>query len=306
VVIAIIAILAALLLPSLSIAKERAITISCLGNLRQVGVANEVYCSDSDYLAPAIVAGRGNRFTPNKSRFDYNTSYFAGGNLFAVAGDPFFNDSQCKEVGGSTVISALTASGTMPAMYADTLIDGAYGNEAMFRCPHPRVSSSYATDRILGYGALFTLSNYSWSNVWGEFPGMKYDPNDGCWGRLRRNGICDPWKKGLLTRPSEGVWYADSTNNGHILLYPFESVYPGTAAYAHHNGHVYINLVFFDGHVASRSKLKSPYMFRLRDSANQDQVYSPYVDDSNRTDPDGLWRAWLKSYPINSALCTSQ
>ena len=34
--------------------------------------------------------------------------------------------------------------------------------------------------------------------------------------------------------------------------------------------------------------------------------YSAYVDDSNQTNPDGLWRAWLKSYNPGSSWYTNQ
>ncbi|MGA2174124.1 MAG: prepilin-type N-terminal cleavage/methylation domain-containing protein [Verrucomicrobiota bacterium] len=52
VVIAIIAILAALLLPALSIAKDNAVKTTCTNNQKQMGTANRMYCDDNrDFLA---------------------------------------------------------------------------------------------------------------------------------------------------------------------------------------------------------------------------------------------------------------
>ena len=57
VVIAIIAILAAILFPVFARAREQARKTKCLSNLKQIGLAMNMYCSDSDGYLP-ILAGK--------------------------------------------------------------------------------------------------------------------------------------------------------------------------------------------------------------------------------------------------------
>ena len=52
VVIAVIAILAALLMPALSSSRQKAITVQCQNNLRQIGLATFHYCDENDDLLP--------------------------------------------------------------------------------------------------------------------------------------------------------------------------------------------------------------------------------------------------------------
>ena len=57
VVIGIIGILAGLLLPALSRAQERARSVNCISNLKQVGVAVVMYADDHKYYPPGRQAG---------------------------------------------------------------------------------------------------------------------------------------------------------------------------------------------------------------------------------------------------------
>jgi prepilin-type N-terminal cleavage/methylation domain-containing protein/prepilin-type processing-associated H-X9-DG protein len=72
VVMAIISILASMLLPALGKAKEKGVTIYCVNNLRQLGLAMQMYGDDSDDRLPVsyaniLIPGQGGFNTPGPS-----------------------------------------------------------------------------------------------------------------------------------------------------------------------------------------------------------------------------------------------
>jgi len=291
VVIAIISILAALLLPALQAALDSARTSACMSNLRQIGTGWMGYRSDEDEYYPAIITGKGNRFTTEKSIFDYSTEYHQADAL-KNTGAPFFDVTQSTEIGSSTTIGSLTTPGTMPSTYADVLIRHGYATQELFLCPsagNPTVSG-FDRSRLLTYGALATLVNYDWDNSDnGELPGQEL--TNGTY----RHGIHDPWKARAIRRPGEGVIVGDTKDNGSILLYPYEMI-DGPMYTNRHSRNSALNLAFFDGHAATRSRYQEPNMFIHRSVPTGGTNLNVCLYWTGK-DPDGLWRSWLKKYP---------
>lgn len=61
---AVIALLAGLLLPALSTAKQKALRMQCVSNLRQVGVAQHIYVQEHEFYPLATTGGGSNSWAP--------------------------------------------------------------------------------------------------------------------------------------------------------------------------------------------------------------------------------------------------
>lgn len=89
VVISIISLLVAILLPALSSARTSAHSVGCLSNLRQVGMAFEMYATDHNRLIPGWRTwGRSNEYDPRDEHYN---------NRYERALDPYLGAEQSPE-----------------------------------------------------------------------------------------------------------------------------------------------------------------------------------------------------------------
>ncbi len=91
VVIAIIAILASMLLPALSRAKEKALQVQCLSNLKQLNLALLLYADDHDGIFPGA-ASKGSYEPMKEDWIFFNVNR-------AVANKEFFNNAKNSAIG---------------------------------------------------------------------------------------------------------------------------------------------------------------------------------------------------------------
>jgi len=132
VVIAIIAILAALLLPALSVAKQRAWTTSCNSNLHQIGLGMRMFADDNNELYPEsgdkIYWGATDPMTGKASWLEQIFSYVGSTNAYNCPGNvqlplaeqgPFnyFNGDRAVYVAVTNFASVKSTAITLPAAY---------------------------------------------------------------------------------------------------------------------------------------------------------------------------------------------
>jgi prepilin-type N-terminal cleavage/methylation domain-containing protein/prepilin-type processing-associated H-X9-DG protein len=129
VVIAIIAILAAMLLPALSKAKERAKGISCVNNMRQLGLAVMLYCGDNRERFPENPDGAGG--PPQAGEDSRRPAWVAG---WLTLGNSADNTNTAKLVG--------------PEYEGFGSIGGYAKSAGIYRCPADRSLDSQGRPRV--------------------------------------------------------------------------------------------------------------------------------------------------------------
>lgn len=109
VVIAIIAILAAMLLPALAKAKEKANRTNCLNNLKQVGIAIQLYIDDNSATLP------GPFFLNQQSGYSSTTPYYLPYKLWSYVG---LKDPAVPRINGGPDETKANTLFTCPALMA--------------------------------------------------------------------------------------------------------------------------------------------------------------------------------------------
>lgn len=288
VVIGIIALLISILLPSLARARQSAVTLQCLSNIRSIGQTLMMYSNDNKGYYPygwAFVQNNGD----GDQRYWANTlaGYMQGGNMspwddkvnsrMAIfrcpdVTTPFsFTWTPATHYGSHPIIfpTALWASPAIPVFEQDWKDSANVTHTGMKIGPYKSSwMAKNGSDKVLIWDAVI---NTDPADVWGgsAFPGTCNVDSDRLW-----------WGSGLLDAP--GIWPSWHNINEQVgLNYVFQDK-PGNAANGgsgesfrvRHNNNTACNFLFGDGHAETRTFSRSGLS---RDTGRSDMTHANFA-----------------------------
>lgn len=221
VVVAIIAVLAALLLPALSQAREKARATLCINNIRQIYLTQMLYVEDSDDVHPAIGSSA---------------------------------NAWHRKLQG---LGYVTPSGTFPYV---TPLTGAIANGAyypIFQCPSDPFYTYSAASRWTAYSHFYMRNSYhlsqnlmripgtasNWTKTFNGFTQVRYAKTDPTTAPLDLDGGIPVTTGNQFPSFEDEIDYLNNYQNTAANALKFYG------AYKHNNK---TNVVFLDGHLESR------------------------------------------------------
>ena len=251
--IAIIAILAAMLLPALNKARERGIATSCTNNMKQVSSADSLYQNDYEYFCPTI----------------YYMGAKNGGKAWMAACNSSTRDFDYTGEGYLTPY--------LPKPGEDASMASIVTKSVVF-CPHPWVSAFYSSDE-------YSIKNAAGSGIgiapylhgWEDFANR----SDSIQKKYRLT------KPGTIKTPSRCVSFADqggkksdtSGGGSHGLgsEMDFSHSVDSEKTMFRHMGRA--NVIWADGHVSSERSgyfsIPALYIGGLGADADDEELYAP-------------------------------